>query len=669
MTDVRADSFDRMPADERERIRVEEENRRLAAERRKIVRDGPKLKGEKLAARLEATWRRPPGIIGWLATVDHKEIGRRYIITALLFLALGGALALAMRVQLARPDSALIGAERYNQIFTMHGSTMMFLFAVPVMEGVGVYIIPLMLGTRSTAFPRLNAFSYFMYLFGGLLLWGAFVLNIGPDVGWFAYTPLSGPQFSPGKRADIWAQMITFTEVSALAAAVVLVCTILKARAPGMTLARMPLFAWAMLVQAVMIIFAMPAVALASSMLISDRLIGTNFYNAAEHGDALLWQHLFWFFGHPEVYIIFIPATGFVSMMTETFCRRPVFAHAVVVLALISTGILAFGLWVHHMFATGLPRVGYSFYTAASMAVSIPTGLQIFCWLATMWDGRPRFQVPMLYVVGFIITFVIGGLTGVMVAAVPLDLQLHDTYFVVAHFHYVLIGGAVFPLLGVLTYWFPKITGRMMSETLGKITFWLTFVGFHMTFFPMHWSGLLGMPRRVYTYPAGLGLEVPNLISSIGAFVLATAVMLFVLNGLFSLYRGAIATPNPWGASTLEWATSSPPPVYNFAHIPVVESDTPLWDLEGELAVVTGLRVDEKETLLTTVVAATPDLREPVPAASLWPFISAIAVGIVFIASIFSPWALAVGVIPCAIALTAWFWPKDLKRHPEPVIS
>jgi cytochrome c oxidase subunit 1 len=387
--------------------RADEE--RLEHERKKLVRDGPRLTGARLAARLEASWRRAPGIIGWLATVDHKEIGRRYIITALVFLALGGALALAMRVQLAQPDQNLISPDRYNQLFTMHGSTMMFLFAVPVMIGVGIYIIPLMVGTRSTAFPRLNAFSYFMYLFGGLMLWVAFLLNIGPDVGWFAYTPLSGPQFSPGKRADIWAQMITFTEVSALAAAVVLVCTILKTRAPGMTLARMPLFAWAMLVQAVMIIFAMPAVALCSSMLISDRLIGTNFYNAAEHGDALLWQHLFWFFGHPEVYIIFIPATGFVSVICETFCRRPVVAHAVVVLALISTGILAFGLWVHHMFATGLPRVGYSFYTAASMSVSIPTGLQIFCWLATMWDGRPRFQVPMLYVVGFIITFVIGG--------------------------------------------------------------------------------------------------------------------------------------------------------------------------------------------------------------------------------------------------------------------
>jgi len=652
---------------ELERVRAEDQ--RLAKERQRIARDGPKLTGAKLEARLERTWRRPPGILGWLATVDHKEIGRRYIITALLFLALGGMLSLAMRLQLAQPDSNLISAQRYNELFTMHGSTMMFLFAVPVMEGVAVFIIPLMLGTRSTAFPRLNAFSYYMYLFGGLLLWSAFLLNIGPDIGWFAYTPLSGPQFSPGKRADIWAQMITFTEVSALAAAVVLICTILKARAPGMTLARMPLFAWAMLVVAVMIVFSMPSIALCSGMLISDRLVETQFYNHYEHGDALLWQHLLWFFGHPEVYIIFLPATGFVSVITETFCRRPIFAYPVVVLALISTGILAFGLWVHHMFATGLPRVGYSFYTSASMTVAIPTGLQIFCWLATMWDGRPRFQVPMLYVVGFIVTFVIGGLSGVIIASVPLDLQLHDTYFIVAHFHYVLIGGAVFPLLGILTYWFPKITGRMMSETLGKIGFWMLFLGFQLAFFPMHFAGLLGMPRRVYTYPAGLGLELPNLLSTIGAFVVATAVGLFVVNGLYSLYRGAIAPPNPWEASTLEWATTSPPPPYNFAHVPVVDSKTPLWDAEGELPVVTGLRVDEKETLLTTVVAASPDLREPVPAASLWPLILSIAVAVFFISSIFSPWAVLFGSIPCAIAAAAWFWPKELNRNPEPVIT
>src|SRR3954452_3148259 len=368
-----------------------------------LPRDGKDLQGAALAARLDRTWGDAPGFWGWLTTTDHKRIGLRYIVTAVIFLGLGGILSLIMRLQLARPESGLISPDRYNQLFTMHGTTMMFLFAVPVMEAMAVFLVPLMIGTRNISLPRLNAFSYWMYLSGGVMLWGAVLLNIGPDAGWFAYTPLSGPQFSPGKRIDIWAQMITFTEVSALAAAVVLVATILKTRAPAMTLARMPLFAWAMLVVAVMIIFSMPSVALASSMLISDRLIGTNFYNAYEHGDALLWQHLFWFFGHPEVYIIFLPATGFVSVIVETFCRRPVFAYPVVVLALISTGILAFGLWVHHMFATGLPRVGYSFYTSASMTVAIPTGLQIFCWLATMWDGRPRFQVPMLYVVVFIV--------------------------------------------------------------------------------------------------------------------------------------------------------------------------------------------------------------------------------------------------------------------------
>jgi len=643
--------------------------KRPAGEKPQIVRDGPDLTGPELADRLDATWARPRGLIGWLATVDHKEIGIRYIVTALAFLALGGLMALHMRLQLMFPDSQWLGAGAFNETFTMHGTTMMFLFAVPVMQGVQIYLTPIMVGTRAMAFPRLTAFSYYMYLFGGLFLWTAHFLHFGPDNGWFSYVPLAGPQYGIGKRADVWAQTVTFTEIAGLAVAVTLVVTILKQRAPRMTLARMPIFVWATLVTSLMVIFSMPSVALVSGMLLSDRLVGTQFFNPVEHGDPLLWQHLFWFFGHPEVYIIFLPATGFVSEIVSTFSRRAIFGYPVVVLSLVSTGILAFGLWVHHMFATGLPRVGYSFYTAASMAVSIPTGLQIFCWIATIWEGRPRLQVPMLYVIGFIITFVIGGLSGVIIAAVPLDLQLHDTYFIVAHFHYVLIGGAVFPLLGAITYWYPKFTGRMMSERLGRIGFWTIFLGFQLAFFPMHFAGLMGMPRRVYTYPAGMGLELPNMLSSIGSAVVAVAVLMFVVNMLASLRAGVAAGPDPWDAPSLEWAVASPPPHYNFAHIPAVESRTPLWDAKDGLPVVHGLRVDERELILTSVISAAPDLREPSAVPSIWPFISAVAVGVTFICSVFSPWALAFGAVPAAAALIAWFWPKTPGANPEPQIT
>jgi cytochrome c oxidase subunit I+III len=623
-----------------------------------VLRDGPDLTGEALHQHLARTWSRKPGLIGWFTTVDHKEIGRRYMVTAMIFFALAGILGLLIRTQLARPDSGLISADRYDQIFTMHGTTMMFLFAVPVMEAMAIYLVPLMLGTRNISFPRLNAFSYYVYLAGGVMVWVAFLLNIGPDAGWFTYVPLAGPEFSPGKRVDFWAQMVTFTEVAALAVAVELVATILKQRAPGMSLARMPLFVWGVLVTALMIIFSMPSIALTSAMLMADRLVGTQFFNPVEGGDPLLWQHLFWFFGHPEVYIIFIPALGFVSQITETFCRRPVFGYPVMVLALVSIGLLAFGLWVHHMFATGLPRIGYSFYTAASMAVAIPSGIQIFCWIATIWLGRPRFRTPLLYVVAFVITFVIGGLSGVMVASVPLDLQLHDSYFVVAHFHYVLIGGAVFPLLGAFTYWFPKITGRMMSDTFGKWTLGLLFAGFNIAFFPMHIVGMMGMPRRVYTYPAGMGWDMLNMISTVGAFMTAAAVLMFVANALVSLKKGQAAGPDPWEASSLEWATSSPPPVYNFAHIPIVSSRTPLWDDAGRLPVATGLKAEYREHLLTTVLDALPDLREPSPDPSVWPFVAAVATTILFISSIFTPWALVTLSIPVAAALVAWFWPK-----------
>jgi heme/copper-type cytochrome/quinol oxidase subunit 1 len=424
-----------------------------------------------LQAELAQRWRTPAGWWGILTTVDHKIIGRRYIITAFAFLALGGFLAILMRAQLATPEARLLGPDRYNQVFTMHGSTMMFLFAVPVMEAMAVYLVPLMVGTRNISFPRLNAFSYWVFLAGGALLWISFALDMGPDVGWFAYVPLSGPQYGTGKRADIWAQMITFTEVAALAVAVEIVVTVFKQRAPGMSLDRIPLFVWSMLVTSFLVILAMPAIVLASTSLILDRLVGTHFFNPAEGGDVLLYQHLFWFFGHPEVYIIFLPAVGMVSTIVATFSQRPIFGYLGLVMALLATGILSFGLWVHHMFVTGLPRLGESFFTASSMAIAIPAGVQIFCWLATLWGGRPRFATPLLFVLGFFVTFVIGGLTGVMVASVPFDTQVHDTYFVVAHFHYVLVGGAVFPLLAAVTYWFPKFTGRLMDERLGQWSF------------------------------------------------------------------------------------------------------------------------------------------------------------------------------------------------------
>jgi cytochrome c oxidase subunit I+III len=611
-----------------------------------------------LEAALNQTWETPRGLWAALTTVDHKIIGRRYVFTAFVFLALGGVLSILIRLQLAQPEARVLGPDRYNQIFTMHGANMMFLFAVPVMEAMAVYLVPLMVGTRNIAFPRLNAFSYWMFLAGGALLWFAFALDMGPDVGWFAYVPLSGPQYAAGKRADIWAQMITFTEVSALAVSVEIVVTVFKQRAPGMSLDRIPLFVWSMLVTSFIIILAMPAIMIASTSLILDRLVGTHFFNPAEGGDVLLWQHLFWFFGHPEVYIIFLPAVGMVSTMVATFARRPVFGYLALVMALIATGILAFGLWVHHMFVTGLPRLGESFFTASSMAIAIPAGIQIFCWLATLWDGRPVFKTPLLFVIGFIVTFVIGGLTGVMVASVPFDTQVHDTYFVVAHFHYVLVGGAVFPLLGAIYYWFPKMTGRMMSERLGKWAFWLIIVGFNLTFFPMHILGLQGMPRRVYTYQPDMPWHGLNLFVSLSAIILVAGFLVFFIDAIRSVRKGPVAPDNPWDAPTLEWSTSSPPPSFNFTRMPVVSGPNPLWEHPDAVAVASGLRTDRRELLITSLTKATPEAREASPRDSIWPFWTAIATSVMLIWSIFTPWAVVWGSIPVAFALTGWFWPK-----------
>ena len=609
---------------------------------------------------LARVWRTKRGLWAALTTVDHKIIGRRYIITAFVFLALGGILAMLMRLQLARPEARVLGPDLYNQVFTVHGSNMMFLFAVPVMEAVGVYLVPLMVGTRNIAFPRLNAFSYWIYLAGGLLLWSALLLDMGPDVGWFAYVPLSGPEYGAGKRADMWAQMITFTEVSALAVAVEIVVTVFKQRAPGMSLDRIPLFVWSMLVTSFLIILALPAIMVASTSLILDRLIGTHFYNPAEGGDVLLWQHLFWFFGHPEVYIIFLPGVGMVSTIVATFARRPIFGYLPLVLAVIGTGILAFGLWVHHMFVTGLPRLGESFFTGSSMAIAVPSGIQIFCWLATLWDGRPVVKTPLLFVYAFFFTFVLGGLTGVMVASVPLDAQVHDTYFVVAHFHYVLIGGAVFPLLGAIYYWYPKIVGRMMSERLGRWVVGLLVVGFNLTFFPMHILGLQGMPRRIYTYQPEMGWGGTNLFVSLSSCILALGFLLFFFDAIRSARKGPLAGDNPWDAPTLEWATASPPPPYNFAFIPVVTSANPLWDDRDALPVATGLRLDRREVVITSVGDARPEVRETSPRNSIWPFLTAIATTVMLIASVFSAWAVVWGSVPIAVALTGWFWPKGV---------
>jgi cytochrome c oxidase subunit 1/cytochrome c oxidase subunit I+III len=617
---------------------------------------------ERLRVRLSHAWGNPlHGLRGALSDIDHQIIGKRFLVTALVFFLFGGIEALLMRIQLAHSELGLIDPDLYNQIFTTHGSTMMFLFAVPVMSGLGLYLVPLMIGTRNLAFPRLAAFSYWTYLIGGLLLYGSAILNSLPDVGWFSYVPLAGSVYGAGKRPDVWAQLITFTELSALSGAVNLIATILKHRAPGMTLDRMPLFVWAMLIQSVMIVFAMPGVVLASMMLATDRLIHTHFFDFQLGGDPLLWQHLFWYFGHPEVYIIFVPALGILSTLLVTFTRRQVVGYTALVASLVATGFLGFGVWVHHMFATGIPQLGASFFSAASVLIVLPGGVQFFCWIATLWGGTIRFTTPMLFALGFFVVFLIGGMTGVMLASVPLDLQVHDTFFVVAHLHYVLIGGAVFPLIGGIYYWYPKWTGRLMSERLGRWTFGLVFIGFNLVFFPLHILGLAGMPRRVYTYAADRGWDSLNLLATIGAGVLALGVALFVWNLIVSRTRGVVAGPNPWDADTLEWAADSPPAPYNFLELPTVEGRYALWTRSRNQPVVHGIRSDRRELLVTSTFDAEPDHRTELPGPTLWPLAVALASGVTFIAGIFTPWSVVIGIPLAAIALLGWYWPS----HPH----
>jgi cytochrome c oxidase subunit 1 len=606
-------------------------------------------------AALDVVWTEARGLWGWLTSVDSKSIGKRYLITTFLMFLAGGIEAALMRMQLSRPENTLIGPDKYNQLFTMHGTTMMFLFAVPMMTAMGLYFVPLMVGARTVAFPRLNAFGYWTYLVAVVFLYVSFFSNTGPDTGWFAYVPLSGPQYSPGHRVDVWAQVVTFTEIAALCAAVNIIVTTFKLRAPGMSLNRIPIFVWAQLVVAFMIVFAMPAVATGSTlMLATDRAINMHWFNPAEGGDALLWQHIFWFFGHPEVYIIFLPAMGMVTPIIETFCRRPVFGYTAIVMANITTAFFAFGLWVHHMFATPIPELGQSLFTAASMLIAIPTAVQIFCWIATMWASRPRLTVPMLFILGFIFTFVNGGITGVMLASVAFDKQAHDTFFVVAHMHYVLLGGGVMPLFGAFYFWFPKITGRLLGERLGKWHFWLFVIGVNVTFFPMHVLGLEGMPRRVYTYLAPTGWGPLNLVATIGAVTIVSSVIVFLVNAWQSWRAGELAGANPWSASGLEWAIPSPPPSYSFVHPIVVANRHPLWDTTIELPVVTGLRTDRKEILITTAVDARTDSRYTSPDGSIWPAYLALCMGVVFIGSIYSPYFVLGGLGLSLIGLLGW---------------
>jgi cytochrome c oxidase subunit I len=610
--------------------------------------------------RLEEVWANPRGWAA-LTAVNHRSIGIRYVVTALVFFTMAMFLALLMLIQLSRAELDVLSEGTYNQFFTMHGTAMMFLFAVPIMEGMGIYVVPLMVGARDAAFPRLNAFGYYVYLLSGITLFFALFIGRAPDSGWFNYVPLAGPEHSPGPNIDFYATAITFLEIAALVAAVEIIITIVWLRAPGMSISRIPVFVWAILAMAVMIVFAMPPLMVASVMLALDRMIDADFFNPAGGGNVLLWQHLFWWFGHPEVYIIAIPAFGMASTIIPTFVRRPLVGHIAVVLAVLAIALVSFALWVHHMFATGISLLGMSFFAAASMAIAIPSGIQVFAWIGTILTGPAiLWRTPFLWTVGFLVLFVIGGLTGVMLAVIPFDWQVHDTQFVTAHFHYVLIGGAVFPLIGALYYWWPKMVGRMMSETIGRLSFALTFIGFNMAFFTMHFTGFMGMPRRVASYMAYQGWDTNMLISAAGGVVLVTGLLLTLGNLVWSAFAGRPAGDNPWGAGTLEWATDSPPPVYNFPTFPVVAGREPVWDWrreDMEPAERFELGYERRETIGTSPLEARPQQRVVLPGPSWWPLILAVAVGFIFIGAMVSLWFVPIGAVGAIIGLAGWHWP------------
>ncbi len=616
-------------------------------------------------AELERIWRVPTGLRA-LTAVNNTQIGVFYIGTALWFLALGGILALLMRLQLAVPNNTLIDQETYNQLFTMHGSMMMFLFAVPVVEAMGVMLLPQMLAARDLPFPRLSAFAFWAYFVGGNVFFLTLFLDLAPSGGWFMYPPLTSREFSPGANADFWLLGIGFIEISAIAGAIEIVVGILRTRAPGMTLGKMPVFAWTMLIFAGMIMFAFPALILATMMLELERAFQWPFFIAARGGDPVLWQHLFWFFGHPEVYIIFLPAAGMVSMILPTMARTPLVGYSLIVIALIATGFFSFGLWVHHMFATGIPSMSLGFFSAASMAVTIPSGIQVFAWIATIANGRLRVGAPpTLFVLGFLFIFVLGGLTGVMVAMVPFDWQVHDTYFVVAHFHYVLVGGMVFPLMAGLYYWTPAFSRYPLSDRIGRWAFALMFVGFNVAFFTMHFTGLMGMPRRVYTYPAEVGWDNLNLLSTVGAFILAAGVALVFFDLLRNFRISYDETPgNIWGAGTLEWLPNG---TYSTRSIPLVTSREPIWDqpnlardVEQGRYFLPNAPTGRRETLLTSPIEGRPQAVVLIPGPGWAHFLAAVFVALFFLSltieQVFLAALLAAGVI---VSIVVWMWDMD----------
>lgn len=540
----------------------------------------------RLHRELTAIWDTPAGL-NRLSAVNHTVLGRRFIAAAFVFFAIGGLLAMLIRVQLATSATAFVGPELYGQIFTMHGTVMMFLFAIPMFEGLAIYLLPKMLGARDLAFPRLSAYGFWCYVLGGSILIGAMAAGAAPDGGWFMYTPLSSRTYTPGINADVWLLGITFVEISALSAAVEIIVSVLKVRAPGMSLDRMPIMAWYLLVTAFMMLLGFPPLILGSILLELERAFDLPFFDPARGGDALLWQHLFWLFGHPEVYIIFLPAAGAVSMMVPTFAGHALVGYRAVVVAVVAVAFLSFGLWVHHMFAVGIPHLALAFFSAASGLVAVPTAVQIFAWIATLAQGKPRPGIPMLYLGGFLFVFVVGGLTGVMLAMVPFNWQAHDTHFVVAHLHYVLVGGFVFPMMAAAHYWLPHFTGRVSDHRLSVPAFWLIFVGFNMTFLPMHLTGLLGMPRRVHAYPVEAGWDWLNLASSVAGFLMAAGFALFVVDVMVQARFGRAFRRNPWRAKTLEWAMPTPPAPYAFASLPAVADRADRLDpdgLGGELA-------------------------------------------------------------------------------------